>query len=78
MEDMTPSDLDERSAPEPVCVGRQRSRCACITAVFIRILNLDLVTAVVKPPGGISSSDLRERLFHRLQQSLMGARTKLS
>ena len=31
-----------------------------------QVLNLDLVTAVVKPPSGITSSDPRKRLLHRL------------
>ena len=43
-----------------------------------QVLNLDLVTAVVKPSSGITRSDLPERLLHRLQQSFVGAPTNLS
>src|SRR3954471_12795828 len=45
---------------------------------YSQVLNLDLVTAVVKPSSGITRSDLPERLLHRLQQSFVGAPTKFS
>jgi hypothetical protein len=40
-----------------------------------QVLDLDLVTAVVKPPSGITGSDLRKRLLHRLKESFVGARS---
>jgi hypothetical protein len=45
---------------------------------YSQVLNLDLVTAVVKPSSAITRSDRRMRLLHRLQQSFVGAPTKLS
>src|SRR5215216_5899393 len=40
-------------------------------------MTLDRVTAVLEPPSRISSTDLRERLLHRLKQGFVGARPEL-
>lgn len=37
-------------------------------------MNLDLVAAVIELSSGVSSSDLRERLLHRLEQRFAGTR----
>jgi hypothetical protein len=45
---------------------------------YSQVLNLDLVATVIEPSSDVSRSDLGERLLHCLQQSFVGARTKLS
>jgi Asp-tRNA(Asn)/Glu-tRNA(Gln) amidotransferase A subunit family amidase len=45
---------------------------------YSQVLNLDLVAAVIKPSGGVSRGDLRERLLHRFEEGFVGARTELS
>jgi hypothetical protein len=58
-------------------VGRSRYGSPNFLQRHSQVLHLDLVTAVVEPPGGISRSDLRERLLHRFQQGFVGARLEL-
>ena len=45
---------------------------------YSQVLNLNLVAAVIKPSGGVSRGDLRERLLHRFEESFVGARSELS